>query len=86
MDTLRTSFLLTASLLVGLLAWTGCDSTGSDASGTSGKMTLRLTDAPLDSATAVNVTIERIALVPGNTDADARRVAPEIEAETGRKR
>ena len=71
MDILRTSFLFTASLLIGLVAWTGCDSTGSDASGTSGKMTLRLTDAPLDSATAVNVTIERIALVPGDVDDDA---------------
>jgi hypothetical protein len=49
-------------------------------------MPLRLTDAPIDRATAVNEPPERIALVPANTDADARRVAPEIEAETGRIR
>jgi len=67
MKILRTSLALTVALAVGLLAWTGCDTTG-DTSATSGKMTLRLTDAPLDSATAVNVSIERIALVPSDED------------------
>jgi hypothetical protein len=53
-DTLRVSVLLTASLLIGLPAWIGGDSTGSDANGTGGKMPLRLTDAPIDRATAVD--------------------------------
>ena len=72
--------------LFALLAGIGGNSTGSDASGTGGKIPLRLTDAPVDSVAAVNGNPERIALVPSDADADARRVAPEIEAETGRKR
>jgi hypothetical protein len=69
MKTIRTSLSLTFALLIGLLAWTGCDSSG-DSGATNGKMTLRLTDAPVDSATAVNVTIRKISLVPGDDGDD----------------
>lgn len=56
------------TLLVGLLAWTGCDSAGVTPPGESesgGRMRVLLTDAPGDLAEA-NVTVQRVEVVPND--------------------
>lgn len=63
----RNILSLALALVLGLTTWTACDS--SDSGGQiNGRMNLRLTDAPLDSATAVNVTIEQINPVRENDE------------------
>jgi hypothetical protein len=80
----RNILSLALALVLGLTTWTACDS--SDSGGqVNGRMNLRLTDAPLDSATAVNVTIEQINLVreDGDDDDDAADSEGDDEAEAG---
>lgn len=69
MRTLRTSLSLFVALALGVFAWTGCDDSGSN-SAVNGRMTLNLTDAPLDGVAEVNVTFERITLVPNDAESD----------------
>ena len=67
-STLERAGYLLLSLTLGLFLFTACDSSNDGA--VEGRMNLRLTDAPLDSVTEVNVTIESINLVREDGDDD----------------
>lgn len=54
---LSTSF---AFFLAVAVLFTGCDDSGTGSDGSMGTMTVEMTDAPIDSADAVNVHIERV--------------------------
>lgn len=54
---LSTSF---AFFLAVAVIFTGCDDSGTGSDGSMGTMTVEMTDAPIDSADAVNVHIERV--------------------------
>jgi hypothetical protein len=62
----RLQSTLLAFLLIMSVSFFGCDSTGTDSN--YGTMTVEMTDAPIDSAEAVNVTIARVEVNNQNDD------------------
>lgn len=67
-STLKRAATLLFALALGVFLFTACDSSNDGA--VEGRMNLRLTDAPIDGVTEVNVTIESINLVREDEDED----------------